>query len=134
MSGGEAVLEAMRAAGVFGHVAADGADRLRGRIGRIEIAVAGDALGDAGIDDAGLDHHARIGDIDFENAIHARQADDNAVRDRQRSAAEARAGAARHERNPFAMADAHHGLHLLGGSRQHHGGGMTRKLVSPSHS
>ena len=35
--GGEAVLEAVRAAGVFRDVAADGADGLRGGIGGVEI-------------------------------------------------------------------------------------------------
>ena len=37
MRGRESVFEAMRAAGVFGNVAADAAHRLRRRIGRVEI-------------------------------------------------------------------------------------------------
>ena len=37
--GGEAVLQAVRAAGVLGHVAADRADLLARRVGRVEVAV-----------------------------------------------------------------------------------------------
>ncbi len=44
--GGEAVLEAVCAAGVFGEVAADGADDLRGGVGRVEEAGAANELGD----------------------------------------------------------------------------------------
>src|SRR5260221_1829144 len=44
--GGESVLEAVRAAGIFGDVAANGADGLRRRIGSVEIILRGDATGD----------------------------------------------------------------------------------------
>ena len=62
---GEAVLEAVGAAGIFGDVAADAADGLRGGIGRVEIALREDAGGDVEIDDAGLDDDAGVGEIDF---------------------------------------------------------------------
>ena len=54
VGGGEAVLEAVGAAGVLRDVAADGADGLRAGIGRVEEAVRGDGGGDVGVDDAGL--------------------------------------------------------------------------------
>ena len=114
----KAVLQAMRAAGIFGDVAADAADRLRGGIGRVEIALRLDAAGDVQIDDAGLDDDAGVGEIDFEDAVHAREADDDAVFDGQRAAAQAGAGAARDEGDLFAMADADDGLDLCGGSRE----------------
>ena len=132
--GGEAVLEAMRAAGVLGDVAADGADRLRRRVGRVEIAAGARRAGDVRIDDARLDDDARVGNVHFEDAVHARQADDDAALDRQRAAAQARARAARDKGKPVAVADAHDGLHLIRRAGQDHGGGTTRKLVSPSHS
>src|SRR5665213_12317 len=61
VGGGESVLEAVRSAGVFGDVAADGADGLRGGIGRVEVAVRGDRIGDVGVDDAGFDDDALVG-------------------------------------------------------------------------
>ncbi len=85
--GGEAVFEAVGAAGVFGNVAADAADGLRGGIGRVEIALREDARGDVEIDHAGLDDDAGIGEIDFEDAVHAGETDDDAVFYGERAAA-----------------------------------------------
>ena len=65
--------------------------------------------------DARLDDDARVGKIDFEDAVHAREADDDAVFDRERAAAEAGACAASDEGKFFAMADAENGLDLGGG-------------------
>ena len=80
MVDGEAVLEAVRAAGVLGDVAADGADRLRGRIGRVEVAMrAKHARLRRSIDDAGLDDDLRVGKVHIEDAVHARQADNDAA-------------------------------------------------------
>ena len=115
--GGETVFEAVGAAGVFGDVAADAADGLRGGIGGVEIALREDAGGDVEIDDAGLDDDAGVGEIDFEDAVHAREADDDAVFDGERAAAEAGAGAAGDEGNFFAMAEADDGLDFGGGSK-----------------
>src|SRR6516225_3708344 len=116
--GGEAVLEAMRAAGVFRDVAADAANRLRRRIGCVEIILGRDATGDVQVDDSGLYDNTRVRKVHLVDAIHACQAQDNAVGDRQRTTAQARARTARNERNFFAMAEAHDGLHLLGGRRK----------------
>jgi len=46
----KAVLQAMRAAGIFRDVSADAADRLRRRIGRVEIFLRRDATGDVEIE------------------------------------------------------------------------------------
>jgi hypothetical protein len=128
VGGGEAVFEAMRAAGVFRDVAANGANRLRRRIGCIEIISGLNATGDLQVDDSGLYHNARIGNIDFEDAIHARQAEDDSVCDRQRASAQARPRAARDERKSFAMAEPHDGLNLVGRRRKQNRAGQYAKI------
>ena len=85
----EAVLQAVRAAGVLGDVAADRADDLARRIGRVVAAERRDVLRDLEVGDARLDHGPQVRDVDVEDPVHARQADDDAVRDRQRAAGEA---------------------------------------------
>jgi hypothetical protein len=85
--GGETVFEAVGAAGVFGDVATDATDGLRRGIGGVEIALRRDAGGDVEIDDAWLDDDASVGEIDFEDAVHAREADDDAVFHGERAAA-----------------------------------------------
>ena len=77
----------MGAAGVFSDVATDAADGLGGGVGSVEIALREDAGGDVEIDDAGLDDYASVREIDFEDAVHAREADDDAVFDRKRTTA-----------------------------------------------
>ena len=119
--GGESIFEAVRAAGIFRDVAADAADGLRRRIGGVEILAGKNAGGDVGVDDAGLDGGARVFKVDFEDAVHAGEADDDAVFNRERAAAESGAGAASHERNFFAMAEADDGLDLFGGVGEKNG-------------
>ena len=121
--GGEAVFQAMRAAGIFRDVAADAARGLRRGIGRVEIALRENARGDVKIDDAGLDGDASVREIDFEDAVHARETDDDAVFYGERAAAEAGAGASRYEGNFFAMAEAKDGLDFGGGVGEKHGAG-----------
>ncbi len=125
---GEAVLEAMRSAGIFRDVAADGANGLRGGIGSIEIFVGLDTGGDLEIDDAGFDDNAGVGNVDFEDAIHAREAEDDAVFDGERAAAEAGTGAARDEGNLLAMADADYGLDLFSRRGKQYGAGQDTKI------
>src|SRR3984885_8248697 len=105
MRRGESVLEAMRAAGIFGNIAADAAHRLRRRIGRVEIFLRQNAAGDIEIYYAWFDDDARIRNIDFENAIHSRQADHDSIFDGKRAAAEACARTARNERDFFGVAE-----------------------------
>ena len=61
--GGEAVLEAVRPAGVLGHVAADRADDLAGRVGRVEVGRA-DRLRHGDVGHAGLHEHAAVVEVD----------------------------------------------------------------------
>src|ERR1700730_5823355 len=86
---GESIFQAVGAAGVLGDVAANAADGLRRRVGRVEIFLWRDAAGDVEIDDAGFDDHAGVGEVDVEDVVHAGQADDHAVFDGQGAAAQA---------------------------------------------
>ena len=121
MRGGEAVLEAVRSAGVFGEVAADGADDLRGGVGRVEEAGAADELGDLRVGDAGFDGDESVLEIDGGDAVHAREADDDAAGRGERATAEAGACAACDERNVVLCADADGGLDLCGFAREDYG-------------
>ena len=73
------------------------------------------------VDHARLDDDVPVGNVHFENAVHARQADHDAARGRQRAAAQSRARAAADKGNLVPRADPHHRLHLLRSARQHHG-------------
>ena len=90
-----------------------------------------DAASHVEIDDTRFDHNARIGNIHFKDVIHARQAEDNAVFDGKRAAAQAGAGTARDEWDFFAMADAQDGLNLLGGVRKQHGARENAEIGEP---
>ncbi len=79
MRRGEAVLETVCAAGVFGEIAADGADDLRGGVGRVEEASAANELCDLRVGDARLDRDERVFEVDGGDAVHAREADDDAA-------------------------------------------------------
>ena len=87
---GEAVLEAVGAARVLGDVAADRADLLARRVGRVVEAVRGDRARDVEVGHARLDDHPAAVEVDLEHAVHPRERDDDAVGDRQRPAREAR--------------------------------------------
>jgi hypothetical protein len=82
-----------------------------------------DAGGDVEIDDAGFDGDAGVGEIDFEDAVHTGEADDNAVFYGERAAGEAGASAACYEGEAFAMAEAEDGLDLFGGGGKQDGAG-----------
>jgi hypothetical protein len=92
--GGDAVGEGVRAAGVFGDVAADGAGFPTGRIGGEIKTVRFGGAGEFVIDDAGLDDGALVFDVEFENAIHARKDEHHAAGAGERAAGKPRAGAA----------------------------------------
>ena len=111
----KAVLQAMRPAGIFGDVSTDAADRLRGRIGSVEIFLLRDAPGDVQIDDPGFDNHASIREINFKDTIHPRQADDDTVFNGERPAAQACARSARNERDSFTVANSNDCLNLFRG-------------------
>src|ERR1700723_1202490 len=121
----------MRTAGVFGDISTDAAYRLRRWIGSVEISVRSHTLRDISIDDARLRDHARVRQVDFEDAIHAGQADDDPFVYRQRTAAQPRARSARDKRNPFAMADLHNRLHFSRRSRKQNGLRQNPKVRQP---
>src|ERR1700733_5481502 len=95
----ESIFQAMRAAGIFGDVAADAAHRLRRRIGRVEVSVRRDGGGNIEIDYARLDDNARIRNVHFKDAIHSRQGDDDSVFDWESATAESSTRTARDERD-----------------------------------
>ncbi|CAM2144652.1 hypothetical protein PT2222_160115 [Paraburkholderia tropica] len=117
---GEAVLEAVHAARVFGNIAADRAGDLRRRIGRVIETVRRGRLGNGQIAHARLYGGRACVRIDFENALEARERKHDAVADRHGAAGQARARAARHDRHVEASADLHDALDLRLGFRQCH--------------
>ena len=134
MRRGKAVLEAVRAAGVLGHIAADRADGLRRRVRRVEVSERRHLLRDVRVDDARLDDDSLIGNVDIKNAVHAGEAD---ARCRSHPGAlrpKARAGAASHEGNLMLRTDAHDRLHFRRRSRQHHRRRHRANAGRPSHS
>ena len=118
--GGDAVFEAMHAAGIFRDVAADGAGDLRRRIRRVIEARVLTAWRDREIGDAGLDHGDAIVEIDGADAIEFGHAEQDAVAERQRAARQRGSRPARHHLDAFAVAIAQHRGDLLGRFRQHH--------------
>ncbi len=117
--GGDAVSQAVRAAGVHVDIAADHAGELARRIRRVEEPGAGDRLGDADIGHARLHHRAAVGVVDIEDAVHPHHPDHHRIGERQRAARQRGAGAARHHADAVLVAEAQHGGDLLGGLRQH---------------
>ena len=119
----EAVLEAVRAARVLGDVAADRANLLRRRIRRVVEAGVGDGARDVEVRRRPARRRSGRADVDLEMRVHPRQRDDDSVRDRQRTAGEAGAGAARDERDHRLVAEPDDRLHLgrRGGQRNERG-------------
>ena len=116
--GGDAVFQAMRAAGIGGDIAADGAGDLARRVGRVKEAVARDRIGDAGIGDAGLDMRHAVGEVDGEHLAHAREAQHDRVFERQGPAGERGAGPARHDLDVVLVAEAEDGARNCWDRRQ----------------
>ena len=87
----------MRTAGVLRHIAADGAGALARRVRCVKIFLSLDRQSDVQVDDARLHDGALVGEIDFENPVHAGEADGDAPGARNRAPAQSRAGAAPHD-------------------------------------
>jgi len=77
--GGDSVSEGMRAPGIFRNVAADGAGFLTGGIGSEVKAVRFDGAGKVRVDQTGLDGSTLIFEVDFQDAVHAREGDHDAA-------------------------------------------------------
>src|SRR4030095_13713657 len=115
---GEAVLQAVRAAGILGHVATDRADLLARRVRSVIEAMRSDLARDLEIGDARLDGHAAIRNIEGEDAIQARKTNDSAAGNRQCASGQSASVATRDEWHIVAMTDAHDLLHLFSGERE----------------
>ena len=127
---GEAVLEAVRAAGVLGHVAADGAHDLGARVGRVE-----EVRADRGATRRCWSRPARRTRAGSrrstsQDPLEPRGDDEDAVLDGQRAAGQARAGAARHPRHAGVRAGPHARLDLRGGAGQHRRAGGGRSTAA----
>ena len=109
----------MRAAGVVGDVAADGARLLARRIRRVVVAARADLPGEVQVHQPGLDDRDLVLVIDLDDAVHPHQRDDDTAFGRQTAAGESGAGAARDERNPFPVGQAHDRGDVLGRGREH---------------
>ena len=114
--GGDAVLEAVRPAGVLRDVAAHGARRLARGIGHVVEAVRRDRLGEPRVDHAGLDHGAPAHRVHPEDAVHPGERDEHRVGIGHRAAREAGAGAARDERHAGEVQQPDDLAHLRRGS------------------
>src|SRR5579864_1790679 len=110
----ESIFQAVCPTRVFRHIATNAAHRLRRRVRSIEKTLWSYAERDLGIDHARFHHCSRIGEINFENVVHACQADDDALIDWQRATAQASARTASYEGNFFLITNLNNRLHLRG--------------------
>ena len=122
MVAGDAVLEAMDAAGVFGNVAADRADLLAGGIGGVIEAVAHHRAGHPAVDHPGLHGDALVGQIHREHLAHAAGGNHQGLPFSHGAAGKPGATAPGHKGNRALVAEPQHRRHLLGGFRQDHQG------------
>ena len=118
---GDAVFQAMGAAGVHVDVAADHAGKLGRRVGGVEEAVGGYSIGNADVGDPSLHGGNAIEVVNVQDAVHLHHAYDDRVHHRQRAARQRRAGATRHHADAVLVAEAQHIRDLFGGFRQRHG-------------
>ena len=118
--GGHSVFQAMHAAGIFRHIAADRAGDLRGGIGCIVKTRIGHSIAHRKIGDARFHHRDTIVEIDFTDSIELGHAKQHAIGERQRTARQRRARPARNDLDALIVAIAQHFGDLLRGLRQHH--------------
>ena len=121
---GGAVLEAAWATGGGGDVATDGALAQGLGVGRVEEGVLFDLGLEVGGDDAGLDGGGHVGGVDFEEAVHAGEVDDEATLSGNGTASEAGAAAARNDGDAEAGGDFDGGGDFFGGEGGDDGVGL----------
>ena len=80
-----AVAEAVRAARVVGDVAADGAGRLAGGVGRVEELLCRASARQIDVDDSRLDSREAVFDVELQHVAHASGSDNHAAFDRRRA-------------------------------------------------
>ena len=110
----------MRAAGVGGHVAADGARLLRRRVGRVVQPEVRDLAAEVEVEHAGLDPRDPLVGVDLEHAVQLGGDDDQRVVDGCGAAGEAGAAPPGHERPVVPRRDAHRGGDLVARAREAH--------------
>ncbi len=118
---GHAVFQAMRPARIHRDIARDGAGKLRRRIGGVEEILLLDRAGHGQVRAPGLDPDVAVLVVGLDHLVHPRDAQDHAIRRRQRAAGKRRARPARHDRHAHVMADLQHGRDLFGRTGQDHG-------------
>ena len=107
--GGEAVFQAVHAAGILRDIAADRAGDLRTGIRCVVEALVLDRLGDAEVGDARLHTGAAIGVVDLEHAVELAQPQQDRIAHRHGAAGQRRAGAAGHHLDLVVLAVAQNG-------------------------
>ena len=117
--GGEAVLQAVRAAGILRDVAADRAHLLRRRVRCVEIPEWPHRFADLEIGHSRLNGDLLVVEVDVEDCAHPAEPDHDAVCHRERPTGETGSRAARDKRHLRRCACAHHLGHLLGAEGQH---------------
>jgi hypothetical protein len=115
----EAVLQAVRPAGVLREVAADRADLLAGGVGRVVVARADHRLRHLQVRHPGLDDDAFGLEVDPKDPGHPRETDHDALGNGEGPAREPGAGTAGDERDAGRVARPHDRLDLLRRLRQH---------------
>ena len=120
---GDPVLQTVRSTRVLGHIPAEGAGALRGRVGRVVKAVRPGRLRQVGVDDTRLYPSRPILGIDFQNAVHPCRPDHDGIRSRQAPTGQPGARAPWHERGAGFLKRPDHPRHLPGGPWQHDGPG-----------
>ena len=131
----DAVLERVRAAGVGGHVAADGAGALARRVGGVVVACARQRAGEPKVGHSGLDDRHAISEVDLDDSVHARERENDRIAsladrnvsptdsDWQAAAGQTGSGTAGNHRCAMPLTDLHGIRNLLGGARKHDGFG-----------
>ena len=108
----EPVLEAVHAARVFGHIAADGAGDLAAGVGRIVQTVGGSGFADGEVAHAALHQGRAAVGIDVEDFVELGQRQRHAHGVRHGAARKARARATCNDGRSYGMAGLEHSLHL----------------------
>ena len=121
------VFQAMRPTGVHTNIPGDGAGELARRVGGVEKPVRFHRAGDGKIGHAGLHADETIFVVHLKHLSEPRDAENDAVRRRQRSAGKRSARSARHHRDAQFGADFQNGGDFFGRSWQH--GGQRRALI-----
>ena len=111
---GDAVLQAARAAGVGGDVAAEAALLQAGRVGRIKPAELAHGLLQVAGGDAGFNDRDAVGGVNLLDAVHAPQRQGDATLQRHATADVTDAGALRRHRHAMRIGVAQHGGDVLG--------------------